>query len=378
MQKILINDIGYILGNNRTPIISKIKYWQKDNCKITIFCTKEARINYEKHLSNVSYITIPYASNAFNRIVLIFEYAKRNIIALFYVNKVKDKFDVVYSISAVLDLLLFPFILKCFDKKFRWCVVFDNTVLFNGEGNRLIRLLAWGFFKISLILLKKTDSIFAVSEDLKQYLLKRNFNHRNVFVTGNAVEVDLIKRAQKNVSYNIDALFIGRVNETKGIYDLIKVLQIVREKYPNFQLAIMGRGDESAEKKFKNEIIKKNLDENVQFLGYKYGLEKFSIIKSSKLFLFLSPSESYGVALLEAVCCGLKAFAYDLPAYKEIYKNNEILTFKKGDFRSVASAIIKTFDKKDFGNPRSKLFLNRYSWDRIAKIEFDNFSRQSK
>ena len=49
MREILINDIGYVSGNSRTPIISKIKYWQKSDCKITIFCTKEAESNYEKH-----------------------------------------------------------------------------------------------------------------------------------------------------------------------------------------------------------------------------------------------------------------------------------------------------------------------------------------
>jgi len=51
MPKILINDIGYITGNNRTPIISKVKYWQKNNCEITIFCTNEAKASYEKNLS---------------------------------------------------------------------------------------------------------------------------------------------------------------------------------------------------------------------------------------------------------------------------------------------------------------------------------------
>ena len=116
MQKILINDLGYVTGSNRAPTISKIRFWQKSDYRITILCTEKAKSIYEKHLSRITYMSIPYASDASNRLLLIYEYAKRNIIALFYLNKVKNEFDVVYSISAVLDLLLFPFILKYFYK----------------------------------------------------------------------------------------------------------------------------------------------------------------------------------------------------------------------------------------------------------------------
>lgn len=373
MHKILINDIGYIQGNSRIPVISKIKYWQKNNCKITIFCTKEAKLNYKKHLSSINYITIPCASNTSNRVVLICEYVKRNIVALFYINKVKNKFNVVYSISAVLDLLLFPFILKYFDEKFKWCVVFDNTVPFGGVGNKFIRMLAYIFFKFSLILLKKADSIFAISEDLKQYLLKRNFNYRNVVVTENGVEVDLIKEAKQNEKYNIDALFIGRINETKGIYDLLKVLQIVRKKYPNFRLAMMGRGDKASEKQFKNTIIKNKFEENIQILGYKSGIEKYNITKSSKLFLFLSPNESYGVALLEAVCCGLKAVVYELEPYKNIYLNDEVIMVTKNDYKKAATEVLKIINSNNFENKMGLRLLNKFSWDTIADIEMINF-----
>jgi len=373
MHEILINDISYTPNSNRMPIISKIKYWQKRDYKVTILCTKEAKLNYKEYLSNINYILIRYSTNASNRIVLVCEYTKRNIVALFYINKIKNRFDVVYSISAVLDLLLFPFILKYFDKRFKWVVVFDNIVPLTDSGNRFIRLLTWLFFQISLVLLKKVDKVFTISKDLKDFLTKRYFKKDKIVVTGNAVEVELIKQAKKSSKYNIDALFIGRVNETKGIYDLLKVLQIVREKYPNFQLAIMGKGDKASEKRFKNEIVKNSLKKNIQLLGYKFGIEKFNIIKSSKLFLFLSPSESYGVALLEAVCCGLKAVVYELKPYKKIYLNNEVIMVKKNDYVKAASEVLKIIESTDFENWKGALLLDKFSWSQIADIEMGEF-----
>ena len=110
----------------------------------------------------------------------------------------------------------------------------------------------------------------------------------------------------------------------------------------------------------------------MKFLGYKTGLEKFNIFKSSKCFLFLSESESFGIALLEAVCCGLPAFVYNLSPYKHIYKNNEVIISKKHDYKSVAEKVIQLFENKNFENKKGKLLVNKYSWDKIAKIELSS------
>ena len=170
----------------------------------------------------------------------------------------------------------------------------------------------------------------------------------------------------------IDVLFIGRINKSKGIYDLLEVLQIVKKRYTNFILAIMGQGDKETEKKFKRKIVKLSLAENIILLGNKTSLEKYNIIKSSKVFCFLSKTESFGLALLEAVCSGLPAIAYDLEPYKNIYQNNEVFIFPKGDFKSVAKKTIEIFDQQKFGNERGQLLLEKYgNWDKIAEIEYN-------
>ena len=305
---------------------------------------------------------------------LIFLAIKRNFLSFFYLKKLRHNYDIVYSISSVLDLVIFPYFLKRKDAKVKWVVVFDNTVPLLDPGNKFIRFLVWIFFNISLILLKKADKIFAISEDLKQFLLKKGFKKEQIVVTGNAVECAMIKMAKKNYSCNIDALFIGRINETKGIFDMLKVLAIVKIAYPDFQLAIMGDGDEATKNKFKNKIKTMELVDNIQFLGYKTGIEKFNILKSSKCFWFLSESESFGIALLEAVCSGLPSFAYDLAPYKNIYKNNEVMIFNKNDYYAVANKVIEIFNKKEFDNKKGELLVEKYSWDNIAKIEFDSFN----
>ena len=155
---------------------------------------------------------------------------------------------------------------------------------------------------------------------------------------------------------------------------MLKVLTLVKQKYPNFRLAIMGQGDETTEEQFKNKIKEMGLENNIQFLGYITGQKKFNIIKSAKVFWFLSvsQSESFGVALLEAVCSGRLAIAYDLEQFKRIYQNDEVFIFPKGDYQSVAKKTIEIFDQQKFGNERGQLLLEKYgNWDKIAEIEYN-------
>jgi len=371
------------MGKEGIPIpwLLKFRKFQLKGYRLHFFAAyflKESPRIEDVYLFNRNFVELKKLKKEekLTKIDFIFYSLKRNLVAIKKVKIVlKKKFDIIYSPSSVLDLTLFPFLLKILKLKIKWVAVFDNIVPLTDPGNKLVRFLAWLFFQISLLLLRKADCIFVISKDLKDYLLNRGFDKNKIILTGNAVEVDLIKKAKPDPKYKIDALFVGRINETKGIYDMLDVLEIIKERYPNFQLAIMGRGDINTERKYKEEIKKRRLEKNVKFLGFKTGLEKFNIIKSSKIFLFLSKSESFGIALLEAVCCGIKAFAYDLPAYRNIYKNNEVLIFKKNDFRSVAKAILETFDKQDFGNPAGVKLLNKYSWDKIAEIELNSFRK---
>lgn len=316
-------------------------------------------------------------SNTCSRIYFIFHSIKRNLKAFFMVRKIlKDNFDVIYSPSSVLDLVMLPFLIKLVSKRITWVSVFDNTVPFTGTGNKIIRFLAWLFFRISLILLKRCDKIFVISAELKGYLLSRGFLENQLVLTTNGIENNLIEQAKASDKYNIDALFVGRINEAKGIYDMLEILKIVKNKFPNFQLAIMGEGDKIITDQFKEAVFRNNLEKNIQLLGFKKGLEKFSIMKSARSFWFFSEAESFGISLMEAVCCGVPAFAYDLDTFSKIYKNNEVFMFKKQDYEAISNRVIDLFDKKEFENKSGKLLLGKYSWENIAMTEYKAIAKK--
>jgi glycosyltransferase involved in cell wall biosynthesis len=299
---------------------------------------------------------------------------KRNYVALKNSRKILKacSFDIIYTSSSVLDLVVYPYYLKIMGKKIRWATTLANIVPLTDPGNKLTRFLAWLFFKISICMIRKADIVFTSTPEIMDYLVKRRFDKNKLVLTGFGIEVDLIEKASPDKKYQIDALFTGRINETKGIFDMLKVLKIIIKKISKFQLAIMGEGDEKTKESFEKEIKKLSLEKNIQFLGYKNGMEKYNIIKSAKCFWFLSvsESESFGVALLEAVSSGIPAFSYDLPQFAWLYPNGEVDISPKGDYQTVAKKVIELFEKGNFSNEKGRLLLNKYSWEKIAEIEY--------
>jgi glycosyltransferase involved in cell wall biosynthesis len=379
MKKILVNFVTLGKTGIDTPRLLKFQELEKLGGEWHLFSgeflKKMQLIGKDIYLFNKNFSELEKLSDpGKTKIRFLFFALKRNIRALRFLKEVKkEKYDLIYSPAAVLDLILFPFIYKMFDRKVKWVVVFDNLVPFWDPGNKFIRFLAWFFYRISLFLIRKADCVFVISKDLQEYLLKKGFSREKIVLSTNGVDNELIEKARPDLRYNIDALFMGRINETKGIYDMLKALDLVRRKYPHFQLAIMGEGDEVTEKQFKKKIKEMGLENNVKFLGFRSGIEKFNILKSAKCFWFLSvsESESFGVALLEAVVSGIPTFAYDLPQFHWLYPNGEVNILPKGDWQAVARQVIELFEKGNFINEKGKKLLGKYSWKKAAKVEYE-------
>lgn len=379
-KKILINLITFD-GGNLVPLLYKSAHWLSLGTHVHYYCTQEvaARIRELKLItdySHVSFIEVEGARPIKGKFQLIFEGIRRNIREYPKFRKFAKEYDAVYSVSAVLDMILLPYMLKKMNKKIMWASVFDNTVpLFSGgrmiSGNKTVRMLAWLFYRASLPLLKSADTLFVVKPELKAILIREHFSAEQLVITGNGVEVNYIKNAKVLPEYAFDALYVGRINEAKGIYDMLEVVKLLVQKQPDFTLGIMGSGDDKSVADYKAAINSAGLAKNMIMLGFVSGQKKYDIIKSSKCFLFLSLTESMPVVVMEAVSSGLKAFLSDLDCYS-MYKNGEVTVFNQRDYALIAKKMLELFETKDFLNVQGIKLLESFSWERIAQLEAES------
>jgi glycosyltransferase involved in cell wall biosynthesis len=107
--------------------------------------------------------------------------------------------------------------------------------------------------------------------------------------------------------------FIGLITEEKGVFDLVEIARLLRDKSYRFTLSIVGEGLPAEISRLNNLIARYNLSRFVQLTGVVIGVEKFRLLQQTTIFLFPSyfPAETQTTALMEALAVGVPVVAYD-------------------------------------------------------------------
>jgi len=226
-------------------------------------------------------------------------------------------------------------------------------------------------FSFSLIK-READVIFLSNQKVKGGLVKLGFNPQKFFVTGWG-GIDLRKSKEQRVKSKIyEGVFLGRLNPTKGIFDLPKIWQKVVEKIPSARLVLIGGGEKWLGE-LQKQINTAGLKENITIAGFVDEEDKYKLLSQSKIFVFPSYEEGWGMAVAEALAAGLPVVAYDLPSYREVFPN-AFPTVKIGDTAAMAQMILNLLqNESDHRSWREKGYnvVQRYDLDQIAKEQWE-------
>ncbi len=167
--------------------------------------------------------------------------------------------------------------------------------------------------------LKHIDAFVAVSEPAAEHVslvlgkpVQIIPNAVNLAAFTPRAEIKPIETGKKTL------LFVGRLEERKGVTHLLRAFKLLHDKHPDTQLLIGGNGPLRAEleEQAKNESI-----EAVQFLGFLEDANKKDLMQQADL--FCAPAiygESFGIILIEALASGQVVVAGDNPGYKSVMK----------------------------------------------------------
>ena len=102
-------------------------------------------------------------------------------------------------------------------------------------------------------------------------------------------------------------LACGRFDKLKGFSRLIVMFERLKERLPNWDLVIVGDGEDRA--LLEVQVIQAKLGDRVFFPGWVADIG--SVFRSGDLFVFPSVSEGFALVLAEAMACGLPCVSYD-------------------------------------------------------------------
>jgi len=306
-------------------------------------------------------------------------YLKRIIRALFLKFELR-KGDILYSTSDFLPDVLPAFILKLRNKDVGWIQVihhlYGNPLRRRGK-NFLVNLIGFLSQRVSFAMIKReADLIIAVNPLVKWQLVRLGFNASKIRVNYNGV--DLMKMESiKPSDKKYDCVFLGRLNVSKGIFDLIKIWKVIVKKNPSITLAIIGGGDKSLEYALRNRVEEEKLENNINVLGFLDDEQAFGILKSCKVFVFPSYEEGFGIAALEAMACELSVVAWDLPVYREVFPKG-MIRVPLGDAKKFADEILRLLnDPELYEKMRDDAIetASKYDWNKIAEKELELIER---
>ena len=114
---------------------------------------------------------------------------------------------------------------------------------------------------------------------------------------------------------NTRILCVGRVVKEKGVQELSRVFELLGGKYPSLELVVVGDGPELGKLEGKKGIsCKGHLSEEADLIG-EYRASDIFVQNSYRI---AGWEELFGIALIEAMACGLPCIATDCVGPKEL------------------------------------------------------------
>lgn len=216
-------------------------------------------------------------------------------------------------------------------------------------GNRLIneitwRIQAWSFRRIA----RHADQAWvydsAAGDAIARELQTLGMAPGRIRKMRNGIDLAVIQQVPE-ASKNVDAVMVG-VRPNKGAFDIVPIWQEVQRLRPGTTLRLMG--GMACREQVAEQITRAGLDQAITFFlpegGWLPLAAHFAKMKEAKLLFAPSHEEGWGIALCEAMACGLPVVAYDLPVYRRIYGDVPV-TVPEGDFHAFAQAICELLAK---------------------------------
>ena len=277
----------------------------------------------------------------------------------------KEKFEILHfhniSFPSFFQILLSPLSFKM-----------TNILTFHSDIERstLVKKFPQIFEIIVDFCNLRLDGLIAVSNTALKYFEK--FKKPKTIIP-NGIDTKVFNPRNEKIKQFLDGkinlLFVGRIEERKGLIYLLKSFLILKKKYQNLRLLVAGEGPE---KENCEKFVKDHNLSDVVFLG---TVEKDLPSLYATCDIFCAPSifgESFGIVILEAMASGKPVVGFANKGYKELMrgKMGEKFLARPRDFKELARKIEILIRNEKLRNELGKWGereVQKYSWSKISE-----------
>lgn len=219
-----------------------------------------------------------------------------------------------------------------------------------------------------------SDNIIYVSEQTR-----KSFCHKGyVIINGTDTEryrndryIRIKARNELNIGNSFVILFLGRIAQNKGIFELIDAIKIInRNKKYDLKLLVVGPIASNDKKKYFEYINEKDLENHIFTVGPHKDVHKFYCL--SDIFILPSHQEGLPLSMLEAMSVGLPCIVSRVGGVSEVITNGEngllIEAKNSTDLMQKMTWCLENGDKLELlGHAASLTIREQFSMERMVE-----------
>ena len=273
-----------------------------------------------------------------------------------------DRFDIVHTHTIKADGYLFFHkgdIRKAKTVSTLHNYAFHDLRMSYGVAKGTLIAFAWN------IVTFRHDQLIALSQDAQKYYQQYWLNPRIDYAYNGieSVAQPMTKAAIESDRINIGIIAsAGGINYRKGIDQVVRALAHLPQKY---RLYVAGKETNESHllRQLANDL---KVDDRVFFVGYVSDMEDF--IERMDLFVVASRSEGFPLSLQEIVRYHKPVVCSELPVFKEIFTEDEVVFFELENIESLVAGIHQCFQNKEALSQKAyKRFVEHYTSEHMAK-----------
>jgi glycosyltransferase involved in cell wall biosynthesis len=222
------------------------------------------------------------------------------------------------------------------------------------------------------IINQNVDQCIFVSNSFKDDVIKE-YKFDNIAVINNGYQNDIFyydKDLNTHSINNVNIITVGHLEKIKGHDILLEAFKTLSNDY---SLTIIGDG--KMMDRYKSLALKYGIQNRVSFIGHISQLNIKRYLDNADIFCMPSRSESFGIAALEAMACGLPVIGANVGGIKELILNGfNGYFFSNGSVQDLIEMIKKASTTKWNHGQIASWARENYSWEKWAMAVVENYN----
>jgi len=230
-------------------------------------------------------------------------------------------------------------------------------------------------------ILSKAKNIVVVSSYVEKEIQKYISKNTNITIISNPIDPKFLKVVRCPIKNQL--LYVGGIEERKGLEILIRSLFIVKKQIPDIKLRVVGSVRNPT---YYNNVLKimgeLNLLNNINFVGKINDSELLKEYSNASLYISPSFEESEGITILEAMATGTPVIATRSGGSESIIKDGvDGLLVGRGNIDMLARDILiceYTSSLKEQLGEAGKMTAFKYLPENIANQYMEVYNKVLK